>query len=140
LPDIEWRCAIDDVSELPARYRLNVEDYHRMGEAGIFGDNRVELMDGELIDMAPIGQDVRDWMLAAIQSLENELALRTQTKPPIQIIVSQTVANVARMQRSGMRDCTHGLGRNWQFSPPAVPAFRYASCGLRWRLGLTTAP
>jgi hypothetical protein len=28
--------------------------------------------------------DVRDWMLAAIQPLENELALRTQTKPPIQ--------------------------------------------------------
>jgi hypothetical protein len=26
--------------------------------------------------------DVRDWMLAAIQPLENELALRTQTKPP----------------------------------------------------------
>jgi hypothetical protein len=28
--------------------------------------------------------DVRDWMLAAIQPLENELALRTQTNPPAQ--------------------------------------------------------
>jgi len=48
---------MDDVRELPARHRLDVDDYHRMGEAGIFGDNkRIELIDGELIDMAPIGQ------------------------------------------------------------------------------------
>ena len=38
------------------RYRLSVEDYYRMGEAGIFApDARVELIDGEIIDMAPIG-------------------------------------------------------------------------------------
>jgi Uma2 family endonuclease len=49
---------MDDVRELPARHRLDVDDYHRMGEAGIFGDNkRIELIDGKLIDMAPIGQD-----------------------------------------------------------------------------------
>lgn len=40
----------------PTRHRLTVEAYHRMGEAGIFGeDDRVELVDGELIDMTPIG-------------------------------------------------------------------------------------
>ena len=43
--------------ELYRRHRLSVEDYHRMGEAGIFApDARVELIDGEIIDKAPIGK------------------------------------------------------------------------------------
>jgi Uma2 family endonuclease len=38
------------------RHRLTVADYHRMGEAGVFAhDARVELIEGEVIDMAPIG-------------------------------------------------------------------------------------
>jgi Uma2 family endonuclease len=49
---------MDDTRVLPARHKLDVDDYHRMGEAGILHeDDRVELIDGELIDMAPIGQD-----------------------------------------------------------------------------------
>jgi Uma2 family endonuclease len=40
----------------PRRHRLTVADYYRMGEAGILApDARVELIDGEIIDMAPIG-------------------------------------------------------------------------------------
>ena len=36
--------------------RFNVEEYHRMAEAGILGeDDRLELVDGELVEMAPIG-------------------------------------------------------------------------------------
>jgi Uma2 family endonuclease len=38
------------------RHRLTVRDYHRMGEVGILApDARVELIDGEIIDMPPIG-------------------------------------------------------------------------------------
>src|ERR1700730_7995663 len=38
------------------RRRLTVDDYHRMGDAGIFHeDDRVELLDGELFQMASIG-------------------------------------------------------------------------------------
>jgi len=41
---------------IPRRYKLSVEDYHRLGEAGILTeDSRVELIEGELIEMAPIG-------------------------------------------------------------------------------------
>ena len=48
---------MDDAAVLPARHKLTVDDYHRMGDAGIFTDGeRVELIDGDLIDMAPIGQ------------------------------------------------------------------------------------
>ena len=40
----------------PRRHRLTVADYYRMGEIGILAaDARVELIDGEIIDMAPIG-------------------------------------------------------------------------------------
>jgi Uma2 family endonuclease len=48
---------MDDAPILPARHKLDVDTYSRMAEAGIFGeDDRIELIDGDLIDMAPIGQ------------------------------------------------------------------------------------
>ena len=37
------------------KHRFSVEEYRRMGEAEIFSDDRVELMDGEVVEMAPIG-------------------------------------------------------------------------------------
>jgi len=38
------------------RHRLTVADYHRLGEAGVLGENdRVELLEGQLVDMSPIG-------------------------------------------------------------------------------------
>lgn len=41
---------------LPERTRLDVHQFQRMGEAGILDpDARVELVDGELLNMAPIG-------------------------------------------------------------------------------------
>jgi Uma2 family endonuclease len=43
-------------ADLPRRHRLTVADYYRMAEVGILApDARVELIDGEIIDMAPPG-------------------------------------------------------------------------------------
>ena len=43
-------------TEHPRRHRLTVADYYRMGEVGILApDARVELIEGEIIDMAPVG-------------------------------------------------------------------------------------
>lgn len=49
---------MDDAGIAPARHKLTVGDYHRMAGAGILGeDDRIELIHGDLIDMAPIGTD-----------------------------------------------------------------------------------
>jgi Uma2 family endonuclease len=42
--------------EYPRRHSVSVEEYMRMGEAGVFApDARLELIEGEIIEMAPIG-------------------------------------------------------------------------------------
>ena len=45
-----------DASVAVARRRLSLTEFHRIGEAGIFReDDRIELIHGEMIEMAPIG-------------------------------------------------------------------------------------
>ena len=47
--------ARDRVADVP-RHRFTVDEFARMGEAGIFAeDDRVELIDGEVREMTPIG-------------------------------------------------------------------------------------
>jgi len=44
------------VQTLYQRHRLTVAEYHRMGQTGVFSENdRVELIEGDIVDMAPIG-------------------------------------------------------------------------------------
>jgi Uma2 family endonuclease len=48
------------LSRYPAvpRHLWSVDDYHRMGDAGILTEaDRVELIEGELVEMAPIGSE-----------------------------------------------------------------------------------
>jgi Uma2 family endonuclease len=62
------------LSRYPATPRrlLTVDEYHRMGEAGILTeDDRVELIEGELVAMAPIGSE----HIAATNSLTRLLVL-----------------------------------------------------------------
>jgi Uma2 family endonuclease len=59
------------------RYKLDVEQYHRMGEAGVLGpDARVELIEGELIDMAPMGS--KHW--SVVSRLNQLLVLAVGTR------------------------------------------------------------
>jgi Uma2 family endonuclease len=54
------------------RHRFTVEEYRKMGEAGIFSeDDRVELIDGEVVEMTPIG-----WRHARCVMLLNRLLNR----------------------------------------------------------------
>jgi Uma2 family endonuclease len=55
--------------------KFTVEDYHRLGEVGILHeDDRVELIEGELIDMTPIGHFHAD----AVSLLVRRLGYRTE--------------------------------------------------------------
>ena len=91
---------MDDTDLAPARHKLNVDDYHRMAEAGILGeDDRVELIDGELIDMAPIGQSHAGVVNAlthalvmavagrAIVSVQNPLRLNRLNEPQPDFVI-----------------------------------------------------
>ena len=47
---------MDDAGDLLIRHKLTVDEYYRMADAGILGESdRVELINGEIIDMAPSG-------------------------------------------------------------------------------------
>jgi len=76
-------------------HRFTVDEYHRMGEVGIFSeDDRVELLAGEIVEMCPIGPlhagTVRrltalfSARLGAevLVSVQNPLLLRTEASEP----------------------------------------------------------
>jgi len=67
----------------PRRHRLTVADYYRMGEVGILApDSRVELIDGEIIDMAPPGSlhagTVNQLTLLLLRALGERALLQVQ--------------------------------------------------------------
>jgi Uma2 family endonuclease len=63
--------------------RINVDEFFRIVESGVLGeDARVELIDGEIIDMEPIGID-HGWLVDELtamfhSSLGDTVAVRTQ--------------------------------------------------------------
>lgn len=83
-----------------SRHRLRVEDFQKMGSAGILTeDDRVELIDGDLIDMTPIGSEhagVIDWLNqtltlscgpSAIIRIQSPLLLDEYSQPQPDILV-----------------------------------------------------
>jgi Uma2 family endonuclease len=69
--------------EQVTRRRFTVEEYHRMGEVGILRDDeRVELIEGEIVEMNPIGSHhaacVRTLTRVLGRSLGDELLLDVQ--------------------------------------------------------------
>jgi Uma2 family endonuclease len=65
------------MEDLPRRHRITVQDYHRMAEVGLLApDARVELIDGEIIDMAPIGDPHRGTVMLLDELLHEAVGKR----------------------------------------------------------------
>lgn len=84
------------------RYRFTVDEFGRMGEAGIFTeDDRVELIDGEILEMTPIGAlhaglvsrlaELLVTRLAgrAYVSIQNPVRLDAHTEPQPDLVVAR---------------------------------------------------
>ena len=84
------------------RYRFTVDEFARMGEAGIFHeDDRVELIDGEILEMTPIGPP-HAWIVDRLNELimtrlagrvhvriQNPVRLGSHTEPQPDLVVAR---------------------------------------------------
>ena len=84
------------------RHRFTVEDFVRLGEAGVFTeDDRVELIDGEIRDRTPVGQP-HAWIVNRLArrlfarladrvyvSVQNPLRLDEHTEPQPDLVVAR---------------------------------------------------
>lgn len=61
-------------SSAPARYRLTVDDYYRLAEAGAFVGRRVELVEGGIFQMSPMGTPHKWAVVKLNQLLSAQLA------------------------------------------------------------------
>ena len=71
-----------------ARRLFNVEEYHRMAEAGILGaDERVELIEGEIVQMAPIGPRRAGCVINLNQLFVTRLGGRAVVSPQNPVVI-----------------------------------------------------
>jgi Uma2 family endonuclease len=82
------------MSAMPARHVVTAEKFERMVDAGVFTDERVELMLGEIVDMSPIGSAHQacvnrlTWLFAplatsgdALLQVQGSIRLDNQSEP-----------------------------------------------------------
>ena len=70
------------------RHRLSVDDYYRMAEVGLLApDARVELIEGEIIDMAPMGTRHHSTILRLSRLLQSAIgdAALVSTQLPVRL-------------------------------------------------------
>ena len=93
------------------RRQITVDEYYRMGEVGLIGpDERVELIEGEIIDMAPIGSDHASFVIQltnllvkavqdkAIVSVQNPVRLSNRSEPEPDFAILRPRADFYRKQ------------------------------------------
>jgi len=83
-----------------ARHQFTVDDYYKMAENGVLTeDSRVELIEGEIVDMPPIGHEhaghvnrstryfSRDAFRSAMVAIQNPLRLGPRSEPQPDVLV-----------------------------------------------------
>ena len=89
----------------PRPHRLTVDEYYRMAEVGLLAhDARVELIEGEIIDMAPIGSRHAAMVdrLAQLLILASGLAAQVRTQHPLRLDEhSEPQPDIALVRRRG---------------------------------------
>jgi Uma2 family endonuclease len=101
----------------PRRHRLTVEEYYRMAEVGLLSrDVRVELIDGEIVDRAPIGSRhaaavnllaerlIRGLGERAIVSIQAPVKLDLHSEPQPDLAVLRTQADRYADAHPGPKD------------------------------------
>jgi len=99
------------------RKRFTVDEYHRMGDAGILtSEDRVELINGEIVTMSPIGNRHLGCVNAAsekltialgqraVVSVQNPLQLSDLTEPQPDIVVLKRRKDFYRFKRPETAD------------------------------------
>jgi Uma2 family endonuclease len=101
--------------EVP-RKLFTVEEYHRIGEAGILAHDRVELIEGEIVKLSPIGNrhvgcvnatatlltiDLGD---RAVVSVQNPIQLSELSEPQPDIVVMKPLKDFYRFKRQEAAD------------------------------------
>lgn len=70
------------------RKRFTVDEYHRMGEAGVFESGiRVELIDGEVFQMTPIGSRHAAAVMRLDQAFHHAFAGRTTVSAQLPLVL-----------------------------------------------------
>ena len=91
---------------LPRLYHLSVEQYHRMGRAGVFlDDDRVELLRGAVYEMSPIGSPHSTSVGLTWRALEGVVpaGFHTRVQDPLTLADSEPQPDVA-VVRGAVRD------------------------------------
>ena len=97
---------------LQTEHRFSVKDYYRMAETGVLRpDARVELIDGRIIDMSPIGPfhgDVTDYLNEVFTAasngrwrtrVQNSLRLDDQSEPQPDLVLAKPISYRKRHPR-----------------------------------------
>ena len=83
----------------PVRRHFTVDEYHRLGDVGIFANERVELIEGEIFAMSPIGElhaggvnranrlFNRRFGEVALIAIQNPIALGDESEPQPDVAV-----------------------------------------------------
>ncbi len=129
-----------------ARWRFTVEDYERMAEAGILDeDDRVELIDGEVVEMAPIGPPHASCVMRllrlfasllgqrALVSPQNPVRLGTYSEPQPDVAVLRPREDFYAARHPGPDDVLLVVEVSWSTGPfdRVVKMPLYARAGLR---------